>query len=73
MDRHEFSRSLRVEDVEEVATAGFQNYEQAAQAHSDFETVFGEVVKANSASGRVADGSQLLRKCLVLLGPIPAL
>ena len=70
-DRGEFSRSLAIDEVEEVATAGFKNFAQAVQAHNDYKTVFGEVVKGDNASGRVTEGSQLLRKCMVLLGPIP--
>lgn len=59
-------RSLTDDDVEEVATAGFETF---ADAGDDFKTVFGEVLKVDNALNPTAEGSLVVRKALVLLGP----
>lgn len=37
----------------------------------DVQAVFGEVIKGSGTSGRIENGSHLLRQCVVLLGPTP--
>jgi hypothetical protein len=70
-DREQWTRTLGMDDVELVGTVKYESFDQALQEGKDYKTIFGEVVKGDDASGRVTTESHLLRKCMVLLGPIP--
>jgi hypothetical protein len=70
-DREGWNRTLRTDDVDLAGTVKYENFDEAVQADQDFRTIFGEVAKGDDASGRVTAESPILRKCTVLLGPIP--
>lgn len=69
-DNKETVRTLTNDDVEEVASAGFDAF---SDARDDFKTVFSEVLKVDNALNPSAEGSLVVRKALALLGSFQSL